>query len=348
MSQVCDPHLLQNIKLQSNPTPGKDFEKILKNISKPFTLFCQFRGTLEDCTKHFNEKLTDDGLCYTLNMLEASDMFKNDGESSAPWNVRSGYASEEFDVYPRRAFAGADVGFNVVLKSNEDDLDYICKGPVQGYKVLIHSPDELPRMAKGFVRVPLNSETIVATNPEVSLSNGGACYSSSSKSLKYFKQYSHANCITECISSYTLKQCGCVKFTMVHDDNTKICSQHETKCVADVPKNFSTSYAFESKCDCKPSCDTLNYNTKVSQAVFDFKKTFEAFGADLESEFPGARLSRLMVYVGNDYYTTTMEKAQNSIYETVAKIGGILAFFLGASLISLVEVLFYFIRRFTC
>lgn len=346
---------MNDLKLKPEPTPGKEFVKILRKLSVPsdFILFCKFRGKLDDCTKLFKETITDDGICFTFNMLESKDMFKsneNDKED-AVWSIPSGYRRKGFEVYPYRAFSGVDVGMNIVLNLQTSDLDYLCRGPVQGYKIKIHSPDEHPRMATGYQRIPLNSEVLIAAKPEVNLrSYRDFCHSSSSKPLKLFKDYSQANCITECLSQYVLSQCGCVKFTMVHDNETNICNQHDTTCVSKAMDGFSMTQTFEEDfpCDCRPACDLLKFNTKVTQAAFDFKNVFTAFEEDASEEFLSSTMSRLVVYLEENTYVEKTYATKDTAYDIIAKIGGVIAFFLGASVISIIEIFFYFLRRFIC
>lgn len=350
MTQVCDPHLFQNLEISDKPTPGKDFVAILKEISPTFILFCQFRGKLEDCTKLFKQIVTDDGICYSFNKLGASQLYKGrDGKSE--WSREGGYETDEFGAYPHRAFKGADVGFNVLLSLKKTDSDFICRGPVAGYKVKIHPSDEHPRMSNIYERIPFNQETLIAVHPKVAENHlKSTCHSTESRPLKFFKEYSQANCITECISSYILSECGCVKFSMLHENGTKVCNQHKTKCVAEAMKIFTTKYVFENgvPCDCKTSCNEITYQTRVSQADFNFKRTFAAYKESMEDEFPDAIMSRLVVYVDDDQFTTSVTAIRDSSFDSVAKVGGILAFFLGASWISIIEVFFYLLRRFTC
>jgi acid-sensing ion channel, other len=352
MSQVCDDHLLQGLNLSSIPTDGKDFAEILKKIAVDSVLFCKFRGEIAGCDDLLEEIITDDGVCSTFNMIPLPEMFSKDVSVNFSWSSRFGYESESYKVYPHRAFTGSDIGFNIVLNQKSSDLDFMCRGPVQGWKVKIHSPDELPRMATGFQRIPLNSETSIVVKPEVTVKAGEAgstCHSTTSKPLKVFKEYSQVNCITECLSSFVFSQCGCVKFSMVHDNETEVCNQQETKCVSEAIKNFSTVIKFKDQfsCDCKPSCNSLKYNTKVYQADFEFKRVFTAYKEDLEEEFPSSLMSRLVVYLEDDFYVPTADSTiNNTPIDIIARIGGILAFFLGASWISFIEVFYYFARRF--
>ena len=346
---------MNGLKLKSTPTSGENYVEILRKISVPsdFLLFCKFKGKLEvDCLKFFKETITDDGICYTFNMLKPNELFKNDDEEieESTWSVTSGYDNKNSDVYPHRAVSGADVGFNIVLNMKTSDIDFLCRGPVQGYKMKIHSPDEFPRMYSGYQRIPFNSEVIAHVKPELKLnSQKEFCHSTSSKSLRYFKQYSQANCLAECLSTHVESECGCIKFSMVHNNRTKICDQHHTQCITQATDSFSIGKVFETDfpCDCKPSCDQLKFDTKVSQAVFDFKKVFTAFEQNLEEEFPSSIMSRLVVYLDGDYFVPTSYESKDTTLDTIAKIGGTLALFLGASLISIVEILFYIGRRLT-
>lgn len=59
--------------------------------------------------------------------------------SSSFWNLGDGYDMKApLDAYPKRALgAGAKSGLFIVLRTFNWDLDYYCRGPVQGFKVAI-------------------------------------------------------------------------------------------------------------------------------------------------------------------------------------------------------------------
>lgn len=71
-------------------------------------------------------------------------------------------------AYPFRAnSAGSRGGLFFLLRLYSYDFEYLCRGPVLGFKVLLHAPDEMPQISKHYFRVPLNQETIVAVKPKV-------------------------------------------------------------------------------------------------------------------------------------------------------------------------------------
>jgi hypothetical protein len=62
-------------------------------------------------------------------------------DKRSTWHVESGY-TEQAEVkasYPRRAMgSGVTAGFTISLETRNRDLDYVCRGPVQGFKVQGH------------------------------------------------------------------------------------------------------------------------------------------------------------------------------------------------------------------
>lgn len=169
-------------------------------------------------------------------------------ESTKDWSTETGYNKNQnpglnVTVFPYRAHSpGNSGGIFVLLRLYNYDFDYLCRGPVMGFKVLLHSPDEMPQMVNHYFKVPLNQETIVKVKPNVVTSsdqvrgyspkrymvelNEGSkpllkliffdrrqCYFNGEKTLRYFKVYTQRNCELECFSAYLLKKCNCTHFS---------------------------------------------------------------------------------------------------------------------------------------
>ena len=118
--------------------------------------------------------------------------------------------------------------------------------------------------------------------------------------------YTQSNCELECITEYTEALCGCVKFSMPHTNDTKVCdSRKGTECymealtffnfqnIANILKkeqlnvegyfsedNFAdleintfnindSNSRNESQCDCLPACTSLQYDADISHNVFN-------------------------------------------------------------------------------
>lgn len=99
----------------------------------------------------------------------------------------------------------------------------MCRGPVQGFKILLHTPGEIPQVSKHYIRVPLQQEVLISVKPNMITTSDELkyykpsqrqCYFEKERYLKFFKVYTQRNCELECLTDHTLRNCGCVKFSM--------------------------------------------------------------------------------------------------------------------------------------
>ena len=118
---------------------------------------------------------------------------------------------------------GTSDGLIAVLRLFEQDLEYLCRGPVQGFKIILHTPSEVPEVSKHYFRVPTFQEVMMSVKPQMITTsddligykpNRRQCYFNSERQLRFFKVYTQRNCELECLSNFTRTECGCVKFSM--------------------------------------------------------------------------------------------------------------------------------------
>lgn len=133
------------------------------------------------------------------------------------------------------------------------------------FQVLLHSPGDVPRLAKSYFRIPFNKVVTAAITPGVikissSIKSLSAeqrhCYLKSERPLQHFKTYSQSNCLLECFANYTLKKCGCVSyfmpskylwnlitkiviFSIVGANTTKICGTRKVECLRDAQSKYT-------------------------------------------------------------------------------------------------------------
>lgn len=154
-------------------------------------------------------------------------MSVTENKNSTNWTLEDGYNNSDGNVtetYPHRVFgAGARAGLFALLRLYEQDMEYICRGPVQGFKILLHTPGEIPQVSKHYFRVPLLQEVLVSVKPNMITTSEGLriyepnrrqCFFDSERSLRFFKVYTQRNCELECLSNFTKSECGCVKFSL--------------------------------------------------------------------------------------------------------------------------------------
>lgn len=108
-----------------------------------------------------------------------------------------------------------------MLMQNGNDLEYFCRRGVEGFKMILHAPDEMPQSSKYFLRLPVEHHISVALKPHVTTTTHGLleyrvehrqCLAEDEKSLRFFQTYSQRNCELECAANFSMKEFNCTKF----------------------------------------------------------------------------------------------------------------------------------------
>ncbi|KAG5867982.1 Pickpocket protein 28, partial [Gonioctena quinquepunctata] len=379
-SLICDNHLYRKGEKYT------DFETIknLMNVAPQFEdVFFTCKWTLlnESCENLFTPMLTEDGLCFTFNMLDRTELFRenvhfhgdylNSGRSSQGWTLEDGYPkSAGTETFPRRALsAGSSAGLFLVLKTLKPDLDYVCRGPVQGFKVLFHHPAEVPRVATQYFRAPMNEEVVVSVKPDMMTTASGLrsydahrrqCFFPTERYLAFYQSYTQQNCQVECLTNFTLARCGCVAYHMPRVKSTKICGSGSQECMLDARtellerevalglSNFDQERSdIPIDCDCLPACTSLTYNAEYSQGKFEWENLFQAFRVNF-SEFPGVQMTRLSIFFKEQQFITSERNELYGQTDFLANCGGILGLFTGFSFLSIVEIFYFLSLRLMC
>lgn len=146
-------------------------------------------------------------------------------QNSSKWSTETGYDdSKNPEAYPYRAYGmGRRESFTAIFRVLNSDLDFLCGGAIEGYKIAFHLPNELPHVWKKQYHVSANQAAMFMVAPNListssSLRNHPPmvrqCYFNEERQLKYYQFYSQHNCEAECLTNYTLIECGCIHFAM--------------------------------------------------------------------------------------------------------------------------------------
>lgn len=92
------------------------------------------------------------------------------------------------------------------------------------------------------------------------------CYFEGEKKLKFFKSYSRAHCNLECLTNITLGKCGCVKFYMPRDKNTKVCTYAQLECKQNA--NYNTEIEMLA-CACYSPCNDIKYSHDLFRTIIN-------------------------------------------------------------------------------
>lgn len=179
--QLCNFNLFGDYSF-GNDTANVSFSDDLKEISlslEDVFFYCTWGNNLTKC-ESFTPILTEEGFCFTFNSLNASEIYRSSAlhtgyeypsheMKSYYWTLENGYAPEApLETYPQRALGdGVRAGLYIWMKLAEKNFDYMCRASMQGFKVQLHSPDDVPHVSQQYFRVPLNKEITVTVKPSM-------------------------------------------------------------------------------------------------------------------------------------------------------------------------------------
>lgn len=125
---------------------------------------------------------------------------------------------------PHRVYgAGFPSSLYLTLRISKPDIDFLCGGTAQGFKIKFHTPGQIPQVSKKSIQLSPDTLKIFSVSPQLTRANDNIlkyspdvreCYSLLERKLRFFQLYDQRNCEVECLANFTLAQCGCVKFSM--------------------------------------------------------------------------------------------------------------------------------------
>ncbi|XP_062715918.1 pickpocket protein 28-like [Aedes albopictus] len=378
MMQLCDRANIFTMISKTVSIPNKkaaeSYASLIRllNIPKAEMLDdCIFLGERFNCSDLFSYTLTEEGVCLTFNILSANDMLRTNvlqssdpyitEQSEAPyWSLEMGYSREaNITSYPRRTLGpGYSAGLSLFLRSDLTNHDYLCRGPIHGFKILLHSSSEFPQVSNKFIRIPMNHEVTVAVKPEKISTNDGLqsysperrqCFFNSERYLQFFRVYNQENCELECLTNFTLHRCGCVKFSMPRTNATAECEINQFRCMwnaeIELLEMGPTGHKleelnFRTRCNCLPACTSVQYDTEITQANFDWVRWARTMNVS-SMAVNGMQISRLGIYYKESQFMTSKRSELYGLTDFLANCGGLLGLCMGMSMLSVVE-LFYF------
>lgn len=222
LAQICE---LGIIVPRNKSSARGNYIKKLREVQPDFVNISSARliGGNLNFTDLFSETFTDEGVCFTFNMLDEKDLFKEtlnkdlrmpQNNTTSNWSI-FGYKEtsdllEIFEAQPTRIMgAGVPAGLFIRLGMRKKDADYSCKD-TSGFKITFHAPDEIPKPQKHFYRIPFGVETLINIQPRKMSTSPNLeqyspiqrqCYFRGEKRLAFFKHYNLENCKLECLTS---------------------------------------------------------------------------------------------------------------------------------------------------
>ncbi|KAH0947138.1 hypothetical protein HN011_007794 [Eciton burchellii] len=334
-----------------------DITEIMKNLSpqcSTILMICKLRGKMRNCSELFEFRKTENGFCCTFNYMRESDdipVLKD-----IHFKTKSVYKVSDL---------GIEYGLTVVLKSFLDDYFFPIL-PSIGWKVIVFNPQDYPDVSSGGVTEILvfpASETYIDINP-ISFSSMPIiknvspkkrnCVFSTEVPMHDGTSYTYSDCIVSCKLHDMQHICGCRPFFYPrrgkHEYSQRICTNLDLGCLAKYKSKWWSVFPHETEHEiiqnetwalhchfCYPVCDDINYDILTTKSYLKAGnyQTNLLWNINITDE--------AIVHMFSSKYGSTKLKQDVSSYwyELLSNIGGICGIFIGFSLISIVEFLYF-------
>ncbi|EDS29204.1 pickpocket 13 [Culex quinquefasciatus] len=277
---------------------------------------CYWNDKPFDCCKYFQPMETELGLCYAVNSLQTSaknplkiDMISN--KYTGPGKLRISVLTEAL-IY---TLGEEDVPNLITPKSEVLLIDYYIS-----YKRQISIKD-----------IENDPET-----KQVSVEQR-KCRFPDENILDVHAYYSYSACSVQCRKDKQLKTCNCTNHLMPNSDPAQRCDMAGLVCLNTNYEELTIvipSWSTGKRgvvCDCLPSCTEVDIAIVHDwrESIFNPEKRYSTIEIEL-SALPTERYKRNVV---------------RGRLDLVVSVGGTTGLFVGASLLSFVEIIYYFTIR---
>jgi acid-sensing ion channel, other len=181
------------------------------------------------------------------------------------------------------------------------------------------------------------------------------CYLDGERKLKYFKMYSKVLCDRECLSFVILENCGCVPYFMSRNESMKVCNIKGMTCASGfdnaMTNDFNYLYEKYGVCECLSSCNEVFYIYEILEKPYDKKFSKEWDSNLFKKDFINSLLFRLTnettlhFKYKHDEILPMLSYEKFALKDFLSFAGGLLGLFAGISVLSLIELFYFFTIR---
>ncbi|XP_017785353.1 PREDICTED: sodium channel protein Nach-like [Nicrophorus vespilloides] len=288
-------------------------------VEKHAGLLCKWKGDIRRCAVLFKRSLTVFGFCCSFNYLALDDEKTN-------------------HISPQRiSQCNFKSALNILINVRPSNYGaYDMK--TYGVNVFVHHPFEYVEWSTEFVLLPQSTTNFVSVTPQITYVSDDLvdvhpkdrnCLMSYERKLDKFRLYTRRNCMTQCRMDVVRRRCGCYPFyyNFLNDDFLHA-----------MPRVYHHTY-----CDCPENCEYTTYNMQYSGGGIsknkDIALTTVGNGISIENQ------TSLRVFFGNIVFIKNNHTREFEFFSILALLGGLLGLFNGISILSLVEIMYWFVVR---
>ncbi|XP_033961034.1 acid-sensing ion channel 1C isoform X3 [Pseudochaenichthys georgianus] len=331
VSLLRDSHIqgLLNLLDFKNYTPPPAFStnttEMMGRLShqlEDMLLECRFRG--DSCTyKNFSTIYTRYGKCYTF----------NSGKDGNPLLTT--------------LKGGTGNGLEIMLDIQQDEYLPVWGETDEtsyeaGIKVQIHSQDEPPFIDQLGFGVAPGFQTFVSCQQQLLQylpPPWGDCKSTPIDS-EFFSTYSITACRIDCETRYLLENCNC---RMVHMPGTStVCTPEQYKDCADPALDFLVEKDND-YCVCETPCNMTRYGKELSMVKIPSKASAKYLAKKFNKteQYIGENILVMDIFFEALNYEKIEQKKAYEIAGLLGDIGGQMGLFIGASVLTILEIFDY-------
>ncbi|XP_060533923.1 sodium channel protein Nach-like [Cylas formicarius] len=306
--EICGPN--------SPPDPNcfkrtlSDYANELKSSCNELFNRCAWNDVEFDCCLYFKELRTDLGYCYVINNLQTKD---RNGYRMVS-NKKSGPGTLRLEIN----------GSTNVYVLGEQEIPSLLTSPVDTIQA---SPNT--RLRRYFTVKDIENQPEVK---DLSIRQR-KCRFPDENYLEVVPYYSYSGCLLQCKKTAQMEKCGCAHHLVPNTPIEKRCNITGLSCLNEHYREVTVlKPAWSDRvglvCECLPSCTEIQLNV-----VRDYKESIAEDYAVVElalERLPTERYKRNVVM---------------GLLDLVVSMGSAAALFLGASLLSFVELLYYLLIR---
>ncbi|KAH1013764.1 sodium channel protein Nach [Dendroctonus ponderosae] len=258
---------------------------------------------------------------------------------------------------------GFQSGLELVINNNPADY-FASEIPSVGVKVLIHHPYKFPDLSLPSHIFEMNTNNLLGINPEMITATerlksmpvrNRKCLFPSEKKLNMFQRYTRRGCLMECRLAMTLKVCKCVPFDLHSQSysygSLKVCGLEDLSCLnhnRDAIFNIThlkhAELFQDDKCNCPNNCEDFTYPLETSRGILD--ASFTTNPSMIFSNLHMENQTIIRIFFSDLLGIKYRRDVSFPWHSLMGNYGGILGFFTGFSLTSVVEIFYTtFIRR---
>ncbi|KAM7360671.1 pickpocket 15 [Cochliomyia hominivorax] len=302
------------------PTTGlRGLYHRFKTNCSDFFQYCEFSSKSFDCCKFFLPLITPHGNCFMLNSL------LNNKRGSTTWF--NNLVDPMTDIATLKIVTKMPTQISIM---NEEDVPHDA---LPGSKIEANKAGQ-DKTFQIFMQTMINDPDV----RDIAPSFRQCRFPDELLDDTAYRAYSFSTCFVDCLRVYQMKECNCSIFSVMPEDSFKHrdCDLDGIRCLEKLilvrpdGRNLLPWAKSKYTCSCLPSCTESDF-----KVVFDYQEK-------INKSNPYLTISVTMPEFATERYR---RQALRTRLDVVVTIGGILGLFLGASILSGIEFLYYFTLR---